>query len=91
MGNYLLGIILFIIVGCSVDKNKFSDLSESKNYGSINYSFKDEDIIDVSNLMINQSISGFIISSAFRVLTIKVLNKINSLSDLNKEKHLKAI
>ncbi len=41
--------------------------------------------------MINQSISGFIISSAFRVLTIKVLNKINSLSDLNKEKHLKAI
>ena len=42
---------------------------------------------DLNCEVINQSISGFIISSAFRVLTIKVLNKINSLSDLNKEKH----
>ena len=41
--------------------------------------------------MINQSISTFIISSAFRVLTINTLKKMNSLSDKNKEKHLKAI
>ena len=80
-----------MIVGCSVDKNKFSEISENKKYGFINYSFKDEDFFDVSNLMINQSISSFIISSVFRGLTIKVLNRINSLSDLNKEKHLKAI
>ena len=80
-----------MIVGCSVDKNKFSEISENKKYGFLNYSFKDEDFFDVSNLMINQSISSFIISSVFRGLTIKVLNRINSLSDLNKEKHLKAI
>ena len=41
--------------------------------------------------MINQSIPGFIIATGFRVLTINVLKKMNSLNDLNKEKHLKAI
>ena len=91
MGNYLLVVIIFIITGCSVDKNKYSDIAEKKNYGTLIYSFKDEEMIDVTDLMINQSISSFIISSTFRVLTIKVLSKINSLSDLNKEKHLKAI
>ena len=91
MGNYILGIIFFIFIGCSNDKNNYSNLSEKKNYGEFNYSFNNEEIIDVTELMINQSISSFIISSAFKVLTIKVLNKMNSLSNENKEKHLKAI
>ena len=91
MGNYLLGIIFYIFVGCSNDRNNYSNLAEKKNYGEFNYSFKHEEVIDVTELMINQSISSFIISSAFKVLTIKVLNKMNSLSNENKEKHLKAI
>ena len=78
-------------MGCSTQTNKYSSVADEKNYGILNYNFKDEEIIDVTDLMINQSISTFIISSAFRVLTINTLKKINSLSDKNKEKHLKAI
>ena len=91
MGNYILIIVVFIIMGCSTQTNKYSSVADEKNYGILNYNFKDEEIIDVTDLMINQSISTFIISSAFRVLTINTLKKINSLSDKNKEKHLKAI
>ena len=64
MGNYLLGIIFFIFIGCSNDKNNYSNLSEKKNYGEFNYSFNDEEVIDVTELMINQSISSFIISTS---------------------------
>ena len=78
-------------MGCSTQTNKYSSVADEKNYGILNYNFKDEEIIDVTDLMINQSISTFIISSAFRVLTINALKKMNSLSDKNKEKHLKAI
>ncbi len=78
-------------MGCSTQTNKYSSVADEKNYGILNYNFKDEEIIDVTDLMINQSISTFIISSAFRVLTINTLKKMNSLSDKNKEKHLKAI
>ncbi len=78
-------------MGCSTQTNKYSSVADEKNYGILNYNFKDEEIIDVTDLMINQSISAFIISSAFRVLTINTLKKMNSLSDKNKEKHLKAI
>ena len=78
-------------MGCSTQTNKYSSVADEKNYGILNYNFKDEEIIDVTDLMINQSISAFIISSAFRVLTINALKKMNSLSDKNKEKHLKAI
>ena len=91
MGNYILIIVVFIIMGCSTQTNKYSSVADEKNYGILNYNFKDEEIIDVTDLMINQSISTFIISSAFRVLTINTLKKMNSLSDKNKEKHLKAI
>ena len=78
-------------MGCSTQTNKYSSVADEKNYGILNYNFKDEEIIDVTDLMINQSISTFIISSAFRILTINTLKKMNSLSDKNKEKHLKAI
>ena len=78
-------------MGCSTQTNKYSSVADEKNYGILNYNFKDEEIIDVTDLMINQSISTFIISSAFRVITINTLKKMNSLSDKNKEKHLKAI
>ena len=78
-------------MGCSTQTNKYSSVADEKNYGILNYNFKDEEIIDVTDLMINQSISTFIISSVFRVLTINTLKKMNSLSDKNKEKHLKAI
>ena len=91
MGNYILIIVVFIIMGCSTQTNKYSSVADEKNYGILNYNFKDEEIIDVTDLMINQSISTFIISSAFRILTINTLKKMNSLSDKNKEKHLKAI
>ena len=91
LGNYILIIVVFIIMGCSTQTNKYSSVADEKNYGILNYNFKDEEIIDVTDLMINQSISTFIISSAFRVLTINTLKKMNSLSDKNKEKHLKAI
>ena len=72
----------------STQTNKYSSVADEKNYGILNYNFKDEEIIDVTDLMINQSISTFIISSVFRVLTINTLKKMNSLSDKNKEKHL---
>ncbi len=78
-------------MGCSTQTNKYSSVADEKNYGIFNYNFKDEDMIDVTDLMINQSISTFITSSVFRILTINTLKKINSLSDKNKEKHLKAI
>ena len=91
MGNHILIVITFIVFGCSTNNNKYSNVSEKENYGVLDYSFKEDDFVDVSNLMINQSIPGFIIATGFRVLTINVLKKMNSLNDLNKEKHLKAI
>ena len=62
-------------MGCSTQTNKYSIVADEKNYGIFNYNFKDEEIIDVTDLMINQSISAFIISSAFRVITINTLKK----------------
>ena len=62
-------------MGCSTQTNKYSSVADEKNYGILNYNFKDEEIIDVTDLMINQSISTFIISSAFRVLTINAIKK----------------
>ena len=91
MGNNLLIIIFLLLIGCSSNKNIYSNISEKNVYGPINYPFNEEDVIDVSGLMMNQSFSNFFISSASRFLTLKVLNKMNSLSDINKEKHLKAI
>ena len=77
MGNYILIVITFIVFGCSTNNNKYSNVSEKENYGVLDYSFKEDDFVDVSNLMINQSIPGFIIATGFRVLTINVLKKMN--------------
>ncbi len=83
--------MFLLLLGCSNEKNVYSNISEKKNYGILNYPLESEEVIDVTNLMINQSISSFIISSVFRFMVIKALKNVNSLSDLNKEKHLKAI
>jgi len=42
-------------MGCSTQTNKYSSVADEKNYGILNYNFKDEEIIDVTDLMINQS------------------------------------
>ena len=75
MGNNLLIIIFLLLIGCSSNKNVYSNISEKNVYGPINYPFNEEDVIDVSGLMMNQSFSNFFISSAFRFLTLKALDR----------------
>mgnify|MGYP001418652771 CR=1 FL=1 len=67
-------------MGCSTQTNKYSRVADEKNYGVLNYNFKDEKIIDVTDLMINQSISTFIISSALNLLKCCPLNVVTEVN-----------
>lgn len=93
MGNNLLklSILLFFTMSCADEKTSFSNIANESDFGDFPTLIDKSSPIDVSSLMINQSVSAFILSSAISILSNKFLNELNSLDKKNKENHLKAI
>ena len=95
MGNNLLISFLifssFISLSCHFEKNKYSSISEKNNYGDFPTLIDKNKPVDVSTLLINPSLSSFIISTTFKIFANHILTEGNSLNPQNKENHLKAI